>query len=671
MAVKKRAVWQKLEFFESAVELRDAAERGDVKAFQKQVVRRWAKPLKRLRRVLNRSEAQSSANWLVDWSAGRIALSGRERELAAALIEIPAELRTNCRRRTRKRLAELRQENLQAALNELLEDPSGPLSAWESLAVLELLFRGAEQLTAESFADAIARIVVALQNVPATGTPLEASSAAREFGDAALAEILQSIEMPLVGVWLLERAGIGGLPTEPAMEALNRMLKECSGADGLVHGSLLPELPSFLAPLTRCSLWAHVLDRSFGTEEAEVQFARIVQRCATLLLPASRTSSGDEPSGSEMALRPLLELLLPLTKVERPRLLAKLVRQCGKPAGRFKDSRRAAKGGKSSDTATSNASKSTAEKTGDTDSSSQEQAHVAPLFLPSVQSDTAQVAVLRTSLRADADLLTVNWSSADVQLLLAAAGVRVIDGHWACSLRIDGEHVAPPETWTCSCWFSDSETDFVELEGSSDSSLKIVRQVLVSRTERFALLTDSVRCEDAGRKVQLTTTLPLVSGVVSEPDHVTRELHVATARRTARLFPLWLEDDRLQHAIGSFREHDGQLELSAMALGGVTMPLALDWHPDRSVAPADWCRLTVTEARRIVGPGEASGFRLRVGKRQVLLYRSLVAPGTSRAVLGLHTWHETVFSRVDPKKCGLQSLVEVETTRPEALAPNR
>jgi hypothetical protein len=103
----------------------------------------------------------------------------------------------------------------------------------------------------------------------------------------------------------------------------------------------------------------------------------------------------------------------------------------------------------------------------------------------------------------------------------------------------------------------------------------------------------------------------------------------------------------------------------------VTMPLALDWHPDRSVAPADWCRLTVTEARRIVGPGEASGFRLRVGRRQVLLYRSLVAPGTSRAVLGLHTWHETVFSRVDPKKCGLQSLVEVETTRPEALAPNR
>ena len=121
-----------------------------------------------------------------------------------------------------------------------------------------------------------------------------------------------------------------------------------------------------------------------------------------------------------------------------------------------------------------------------------------------------------------------------------------------------------------------------------------------------------------------------------------------------------MEDDRIQHALGSYREHDGQLELAGVGKGGVTLPLALDWHPKRIDVPADWTRCTVTESRRTVGAHEASGFRIRIGDHQVLVYRSLMTPTVSRAVLGLHTWDESVYGRVPLKGGLLQPLVEVE-----------
>jgi hypothetical protein len=69
----------------------------------------------------------------------------------------------------------------------------------------------------------------------------------------------------------------------------------------------------------------------------------------------------------------------------------------------------------------------------------------------------------------------------------------------------------------------------------------------------------------------------------------------------------------------------------------------------------------VTESRRVVHEDEAAGYRVRIGDHQVLIYRSLVAGKNSRAVLGLHTWDESVYTRVPNKPGPLEPLVEVET----------
>ena len=190
--------------------------------------------------------------------------------------------------------------------------------------------------------------------------------------------------------------------------------------------------------------------------------------------------------------------------------------------------------------------------------------------------------------------------------------------------------------------------------------MKQVRQLLLAPYDRFAVMTDSVTCKDPARKVQLVTSVPLAEGATCVPCDVTRELELSVGPRTVRTFPLWLEDDRIHHALGSYKEHDGQLEMAGAGKGGVTLPLALDWHPKRADLPADWNRLTVTENRRTVGGDEASGFRIRVGNHQVQVYRSLATPTISRAVLGLHTWDESVYGRVPAKGGFLQPLVEVE-----------
>ena len=200
----------------------------------------------------------------------------------------------------------------------------------------------------------------------------------------------------------------------------------------------------------------------------------------------------------------------------------------------------------------------------------------------------------------------------------------------------------------------------MELEAEDATVVKQVRQVLLAPHDRFAMLTDTVTSINPEHKVQLVTSVPLVQGATRVTDRVTRELTLCVGPRTVRTFPLWVDDDRVVHTLGSYREHDGQLELSGIGKGGVTLPLALDWHPKRADAPADWARLTVTESRRTVGAHEASGFRVRIGDHQVLVYRSLVAPTISRAVLGLHTWDETVYGRVPSKGGLLEPLVEVE-----------
>jgi hypothetical protein len=523
-------------------------------------------------------------------------------------------------------------------------------------------------LSPENFTQALAVVADAALH-ESSGSLFDSPTATEE--NNSIRQMIQQGETPWVCSLLLSPLGGTQTLTKSATESLRKILLESTDSEGLVHGSLLNRITDWLAPLTRCSIWAEAFQELLWKTESAERLTLVTERAALLLLPAQQHRADDSPEKSGPSLADILEYLIPHSGSTHEKQLKKLVKECRKPAGEVPRPKKMkkAKTEDDADEVTATPTKSSKAETTESTKKSKKDAHRKAVEAeakskPDVswQSDSSCIAIMRSGAEVDADMLTLEWHSSDVQVMVAAAGVPILSGNWNWSVQLDDEVLPAPTAWKCSCWFLDPETVFVELEAETDESVSVkqVRQLLLAPYDCFAMMTDSVTSKDPDRKVQLITSVPLVAGAKCSPCDVTRELSLSAGPRTVRSFPLWLEDDRIQHALGSYREHDGQLEMAGVGNGGVTLPLALDWHPKRSDVPADWAKLTVTENRRTVGGHEASGFRIRIGDHQVQVYRSLMTPTISRAVLGLHTWDESVYGRVPTKGGLLQPLVEVE-----------
>jgi len=184
--------------------------------------------------------------------------------------------------------------------------------------------------------------------------------------------------------------------------------------------------------------------------------------------------------------------------------------------------------------------------------------------------------------------------------------------------------------------------------------------VMLSLTQRLAVVTDTVTCDDPDAEIEFESRLSLAAQATVTCDTVTRELLLGCEDQVVRAIPAWLDDDRVQHALGDCRAVQNELVLQSQGRGGVCAPLVLDWHPERHRYDADWNRVTVTEERQVQSSDQAAGFRVRIGPLQLLLYRSLRAGETLRAVLGYHTASETMYGRVN-NKGRIDPLVIVES----------
>ncbi|VAX41023.1 hypothetical protein MNBD_PLANCTO02-2616 [hydrothermal vent metagenome] len=266
---------------------------------------------------------------------------------------------------------------------------------------------------------------------------------------------------------------------------------------------------------------------------------------------------------------------------------------------------------------------------------------------PVFQSDWGEVASLRSDWSPQADLLTVTYHQEIPQLELSVAGKVLLSGKWDIAVAIDGEPVPITNDWTCSCWSSDEDADYLELHLQLTDTVQIERQVLLSRTDSIALLADVVSGAGDAR-VDYSSWLPIAKKVIAESDIPTREWSLQQKGLFARVFPLALPQDRVQSVAGRFglsenQEGTEKLELKQAALGGVYAPLLLSWHPRRKREYVDWRKLTVTHDGERLKSDAASGHRLRMGGKQWFLYHNVNKAKQSRTVLGHHTLNETVF----------------------------
>lgn len=267
--------------------------------------------------------------------------------------------------------------------------------------------------------------------------------------------------------------------------------------------------------------------------------------------------------------------------------------------------------------------------------------------VPAFQSDWASLACLRPTWTRRSPLLLVQHEGEIPSITLQAHGREWLHGPWDIEVFADGEPQIPVGEWTCVCWHSDDDVDYVELQCQLGEHYKIERQILLSRKQDFLLLSDSISGGTAQTQFECQSQLPLTAAVTGENDRLTRECRLIHGKRPLRVFPLALPAERLHKGDGVCEVDVGhqRLQQQLTGTGGLIMPTVFDWKPTRKSGYAEWQRLTVAEDGNKVGCGRAAGFRIRVGNYQLLIYRSF-ANGPRRTVLGQHTGHECLIGEV-------------------------
>lgn len=394
---------------------------------------------------------------------------------------------------------------------------------------------------------------------------------------------------------------------------LSEQLEEKTDTDGTPQAELLEDLPRWLASLVRAQEWAARFGVDLWDNEEADRFREFVKIVAPLCRHDRRLalSNGRTPDAAGLLLA--AARMAGWKKKSAPySYLRAVAGKSGAPAGgRLKP-----------------------------------QTAVRRRHRPVTQSDWARLACLRSSWAADADTLVVAHHAELPNIELSPIGRRLLSGAWEIRLVVDGKPRPFDDQWTCICWHSDADADYLEIQFSFDDGVQVERQLLLSRTDRFAVLADAISGANDAR-IEYSSRQPVVEGVRIESDVPTRECRCRDKGLRARFFPLALPADRVLSTSGGFAPVDGVLELKQVAVGGLYAPLVIDWHPDRRRAAADWRTLTVSEEGRIQKSEAAGAHRLRIGDHQLLLYRSLKEPAVPRAVLGQHTLHETLIGQFD------------------------
>ena len=490
-------------------------------------------------------------------------------------------------------------------------------SPWAHVAWLRVLIETASLLDDENLLQLWQRLLVGsipLVDIPST----TADASGAEFGDDR--QLLIAGELPwLAGLTFADVKGAVKVRRAGQAE-LRWQLEAVTDGDGTPHALALERLPLTLAVLTRSLSAAEEFTERLFNDAASDRFSQLVDRAAAMTFSDGRLAFSNGASFAPASLlRTASRLSNAGAKDPASRRLLRLTDDMplGGRSGRKTRRTKLPK--------------------------LKRQAAAKSKSRPSSQSDWAEVACLRNNWIAGGDSCILAHHDRYPQLSVSAFERLLISGEWKLEVNVDETAVEIQADWECVCWHSDDDADYVELQQTASGDVVLSRQVLLSRTDHFLMLADSV-VSGQGSTLDVESRLSLAPDVAVEEDRTTREVALKGETIKARLFPLGLDQARVEKPRGSVSVGEGELSVRQSSIGGgLHLPIVIDWSPDRRRSPAQWRGLTVAEDGRRLPPEVACGQRLRVGKHQWLFYRSLRPGETGRTVLGHHTLHETVI----------------------------
>lgn len=274
------------------------------------------------------------------------------------------------------------------------------------------------------------------------------------------------------------------------------------------------------------------------------------------------------------------------------------------------------------------------------------------------QSDPSCMALLRTRWRRTSDLLAVDSSGSVIKTEFSTAGKLLFSGSWGLDVQIGDEPLVPVSPWESVCWVTDEDVVYFELEMAFAKGVRIQRQMMLARRDRFLLLADAVLSRQPA-PVHYRSWLPLAGAVAVQPTDDTRELLLRLPGRDVLAIPCALNEWRSGTPRGSLEVREQGLVLEQTApQGNLFAPLFFHLGAPDKPDSITWRSLTVAENREIQPPDVAVGYRVRVGDRQWLIYRAM-AERAGRTVLGANSWSQFLASRI--KRSGeLATLLEIE-----------
>ncbi len=297
---------------------------------------------------------------------------------------------------------------------------------------------------------------------------------------------------------------------------------------------------------------------------------------------------------------------------------------------------------------------------------------------PAFNSEWAELAVLQTDWSSRATRLTVAYSGPTVRIELQSDREILFGGTWELEVLSGGVLAQPRGSWSEVCWVSDADCDYLELELELSGSMRVQRQMLLSRKDQFVFLADAMLGVEPS-DLTYRGRLPLATGITVRPAAETRELALHGKKPRAVVLPLALAEWRADPRGGTL-SGSGASDTDAGASNGEIsttseIVLSQSTHGRRMFAslwidlsakrirnqdrdPLTWRQLTVGEQRQIVARDEAVGYRVQCGKRQWLAYRSLATPG-NRTLLGVNLSTDFFVGRFGSDG-ETESIVEVE-----------
>lgn len=240
-----------------------------------------------------------------------------------------------------------------------------------------------------------------------------------------------------------------------------------------------------------------------------------------------------------------------------------------------------------------------------------------------------------------------------------AKKISLIRGPVFPQLMVDGNPVALLDEPDVLVDYVDGSVAFAEIEWQFENEVVMQRQIILSMDDKFAWIGDAITTAEVA-EIDYRCRWKLADGIttVGETENTEGYLYDGKKMR-ALVIPPGANEWKTSRAPLQVNYQDQHFTITAQRRGrSLYAPVFIDLSPKRCLKARTWRQLTVAENLEIVADDVAVAYRVQVGKKQFVFYRSIAEPA-NRTFFGENVNTELFLGRLE-KNHSMTELVEIE-----------